>query len=52
MKHFFTSWMAKLAVFSHLLLAKLGFLGIGVIALIDSSSLPVPMDLLIGGAVW
>jgi len=51
-KHFFTSWMAKLAVFSHLLLAKLGFLGIGVIALIDSSSLPVPMDLLIGGAVW
>jgi membrane protein YqaA with SNARE-associated domain len=51
-KHFFTSWMAKLAVFSHLLLAKLGFWGIGVIALIDSSSLPVPMDLLIGGAVW
>ena len=44
--------MAKLVVLSQLLLAKLGFLGVGVIALIDSSSLPVPMDLLIGGAVW
>jgi len=44
--------MAKLVVVSQLLLAKLGFWGIGVIALIDSSSLPVPMDLLIGGAVW
>jgi len=44
--------MAKLAVFSHFLLAKLGFWGVGLIALIDSSSLPVPMDLLMGGAVW
>jgi len=44
--------MAKLVVFSQLLLAKLGFWGIGAIALIDSSSLPVPMDLLMGGAVW
>ena len=44
--------MAKLVVFSQLLLAKLGFLGVGLIALIDSSSLPVPMDLLMGGAVW
>ena len=52
MKHFFTTWMAKLAVFSHFLLAKLGFWGVGLIALIDSSSLPVPMDLLMGGAVW
>jgi membrane protein YqaA with SNARE-associated domain len=44
--------VAKLNAFSNLALAKLGFWGIGVIALIDSSSLPVPMDLLIGGAVW
>jgi len=44
--------MAKLVVLSQLLLAKLGFLGVGLIALIDSSSLPVPMDLLIGGAIW
>jgi membrane protein YqaA with SNARE-associated domain len=52
LKHFVTTWIAKLAVFSQLLLAKLGFWGIGLIALIDSSSLPVPMDLLMGGAVW
>jgi membrane protein YqaA with SNARE-associated domain len=52
LKQFFIHMMAKLAVLSQLLLAKLGFLGIGVIALIDSSSLPVPMDLLIGGAIW
>ena len=44
--------IAKLNVFSNLALAKLGFWGVGLIALIDSSSLPVPMDLLIGGAVW
>ena len=52
MKHFFFTLLAKLNVFSSLALAKLGFWGVGIIALIDSSSLPVPMDLLIGGAVW
>ena len=44
--------MAKLNVFSSIALAKLGFWGVGLIALIDASSLPLPMDLLIGGAVW
>ncbi len=51
MKQFFLVLIAKLNVFSNLALAKLGFWGVGLIALIDSSSLPVPMDLLIGG-VW
>jgi len=34
------------------LLAPLGFWGVGAIAIIDSSSLPVPMDFLIAGYVW
>ena len=33
-------------------LAKLGFWGAGVTALLDSSSIPVPMDLFIAGWVW
>jgi len=33
-------------------LAKLGFWGVGIVALIDSSSLPVPMDLILAGYVW
>jgi len=52
LKQFFLALIAKLNVFSNLALAKLGFWGVGLIALIDASSLPVPMDLLIGGAVW
>jgi len=33
-------------------LAKLGFWGIGVIALLDSSTLPVPMDPILAVYVW
>jgi membrane protein YqaA with SNARE-associated domain len=33
-------------------LAKLGFWGVGLVALVDSSSLPVPMDLILAGYVW
>ena len=33
-------------------LAKLGFWGAGIIAVIDASSLPVPMDLILAGYVW
>jgi membrane protein YqaA with SNARE-associated domain len=33
-------------------LAKLGFWGVALVALIDSSSLPVPMDLILAGYVW
>jgi membrane protein YqaA with SNARE-associated domain len=31
---------------------KLGFWGAGAVALLDSSSIPVPMDILIAGWVW
>ena len=33
-------------------LAKLGFWGVGLVALIDSSTLPVPMDLILAGYIW
>uniref|UniRef100_E6QMQ3 VTT domain-containing protein n=1 Tax=mine drainage metagenome TaxID=410659 RepID=E6QMQ3_9ZZZZ len=33
-------------------LAKLGFWGLGLIALVDAASLPVPMDLILTGYVW
>jgi len=33
-------------------LLKLGFWGAGAVALLDSSSIPVPMDILIAGWVW
>jgi membrane protein YqaA with SNARE-associated domain len=35
-----------------LLLKPLGFLGVGVLAIIDSSSIAIPMDLIIAGYVW
>jgi membrane protein YqaA with SNARE-associated domain len=34
------------------MLAKLGFWGVGAVALIDSSTIPVPMDLILAGYVW
>lgn len=33
-------------------LAKLGFWGVGLVALIDSSSLPVPMDAILAVYIW
>jgi membrane protein YqaA with SNARE-associated domain len=33
-------------------LAKLGFWGVGVVALIDSSSIPLPMDAILAFYVW
>lgn len=33
-------------------LVKMGFWGVGLIAIVDSSSLPVPMDALLAGMVW
>ncbi len=35
-----------------LFLKPLGFLGVGVLAAIDSSSIAIPMDLIIAGYVW
>jgi len=45
---FFSHWMS---VLQHALL-KLGIWGIGAAAIIDTSSIPLLMDILIGGYVW
>ena len=52
MKHFFVNLMARWKFFVLPALAKLGFWGVGLVALIDSSTLPVPMDLILAGYVW
>ncbi|MHB1938410.1 MAG: YqaA family protein [Acidobacteriaceae bacterium] len=44
----FLHWKLALLLF----LKPLGFLGIGVLAAIDSSSIAIPMDLIIAGYVW
>lgn len=41
----FTAWLLAL-------LKPLGFWGAGAIALLDSSTIPMPMDLIISGYVW
>ena len=41
-------WKMALLVF----LKPLGFLGVGVLAMIDASSIAIPMDLIIAGYVW
>ena len=51
MKLFIVHLVAKWKI-ALLLLAKLGFWGAGAAALLDSSTIPVPMDLLIAGWVW
>src|SRR6201992_150147 len=33
-------------------LMKMGFWGVGLLAIVDSSTLPVPMDALLAGMVW
>ncbi len=51
MKQFFRGLLAKWK-FALLLLAKLGFWGAGVAAVLDASTIPVPMDLFIAEWVW
>lgn len=51
MKQFFAHWMVKWKIVL-VLLAKLGAWGAGAAALLDSSTIPVPMDLFIAGWVW
>jgi membrane protein YqaA with SNARE-associated domain len=41
-------WKLALLLF----LKPLGFLGVGVLAIIDASSIAIPMDLIIAGYVW
>lgn len=52
MKQFFLKVAAKWNVVILPTLLKLGFWGAGAAALLDSSSIPIPMDLLIAGWVW
>jgi len=51
LKLFFARLMAQWKILA-LLLAKLGIWGVGAAALLDSSSLPIPMDALLAVYVW
>jgi membrane protein YqaA with SNARE-associated domain len=52
LKPFFAHLMAKWNLVLLPAILKFGVLGAGVVALLDSSTIPVPMDLLIAGWVW
>jgi membrane protein YqaA with SNARE-associated domain len=52
LKQFFLKLMDRWKFLVLPALAKLGFWGVGLVALIDSSTLPVPMDLILAGYVW
>ncbi len=52
MKPVFAGWLTKWKLVILPAIIKLGFLGAGTAALLDSSSIPVPMDLFIAGWVW
>jgi membrane protein YqaA with SNARE-associated domain len=52
LKQFFVRIMAKWKLVILPALAKLGFWGVGVIALLDSSTIPVPMDAILAVYIW
>jgi membrane protein YqaA with SNARE-associated domain len=52
LKQFFVHWMVKLNLLLLPFLAKFGIWGMGALALLDSSSLPIPMDALLAFSVW
>jgi len=52
LKQFFLKLAAKWKFVILPVLLKLGFWGAGAAALFDSSSIPIPMDILIAGWVW
>jgi membrane protein YqaA with SNARE-associated domain len=52
LKQFFVHLMAKWNLVLLPAILKFGLFGAGAVALLDSSSIPVPMDLLIAGWVW
>ncbi|MFZ0395867.1 MAG: VTT domain-containing protein [Terracidiphilus sp.] len=52
MKQILAGWMTKWKLVILPAIVKLGFLGAFTVALLDSSSMPVPIDLLIAGWVW
>jgi Predicted membrane protein len=51
LKQFILRWIAKWKYVA-LFLAKFGVWGVGAVALLDSSTIPVPMDLILAGYVW
>jgi len=52
LKSFFARMLAKWKLVALPFLVKLGFWGVGAIALLDSSSIPVPMDAILAVYVW
>jgi membrane protein YqaA with SNARE-associated domain len=52
LKHFIAYLMDRWKLLILPALLKMGFWGIGLVAVIDSSSLPVPMDALLAVYVW
>jgi membrane protein YqaA with SNARE-associated domain len=52
LKLFFSRLMAKWKFVLLPALAKLGFWGVGAVALLDSSTIPVPMDAILAVYVW
>ncbi|MGO9317794.1 MAG: YqaA family protein [Terracidiphilus sp.] len=51
MKQFILRLIAKWKYVA-LFLAKFGFWGVGAVAMLDSSTIPVPMDLILAGYIW
>ena len=52
LKHFFAHILADWKLVLLPALAKYGFWGAGAVALLDSSSIPVPMDVVLAAYVW
>jgi membrane protein YqaA with SNARE-associated domain len=52
LKQFFARIVAKWKLVLLPALMKMGLWGVAVVALLDSSSIPVPMDLILAGYVW
>jgi membrane protein YqaA with SNARE-associated domain len=52
LKSFLARFIAKLNFVLLPFLAKFGFWGLGALALLDSSSLPVPMDAFLAFSIW
>jgi membrane protein YqaA with SNARE-associated domain len=49
---FLSKWLLRYKSFIFGLLGSLGFWGMGLIAVVDSGTIPVPMDVLIATYVW
>jgi len=52
LKAFFARMVTKWKLVLLPALLKLGFWGVGILAVLDSSSIPVPMDLILAGYIW